>query len=125
AVRLLELPEVARRRAGERALLVAEQLRFDQLRGDRRAVDADERPLAPRAALVDRARDELLARAGLAKAAHTRLGRRDAVHLRHDALHRLARPHQLVAADAAAQLPVLLLEPREPQRVLDRQQQLV
>ena len=30
-----------------------------------------------------------------------------------------------MAADAAAQLPVLLLEPREPQRVLDRQQQLV
>src|SRR5712671_2372951 len=61
AVGLLELAEVARGRPGERALLVAEQLRLDELGRDRRAVDGDERPLAARAALVDRARDELLA----------------------------------------------------------------
>ena len=36
-------------RAGERPLLVAEQLRIDQLVGDRAAIDADERPAGPAA----------------------------------------------------------------------------
>ena len=39
----LELADAARDRAGEGALLVAEQLGFEQVLGDRRAVDRDER----------------------------------------------------------------------------------
>ena len=41
-------------RAGERAALVAEQLALDQLLGNRRAVDLDERAVPPAAARVDR-----------------------------------------------------------------------
>ena len=40
AGRLLELADAARHRAGEGALLVAEQLGFQQVLRDRRAVDA-------------------------------------------------------------------------------------
>ena len=47
--------------AGERALLVAEQLALEQRLGDRRAVDRDERERRARAELVDRLRDQLLA----------------------------------------------------------------
>ena len=42
AVRQLELAELARRRAGERAALVAEELALEQLARQRRAVDRDE-----------------------------------------------------------------------------------
>src|SRR5436309_2075534 len=42
AVGLLELADLLLGRAGERPLLVAEELRFDQLLGNRRAVDLDE-----------------------------------------------------------------------------------
>ena len=43
AVRFLELADAARDRAGERALLVAEQFGFEQVLGDRGAIDRDER----------------------------------------------------------------------------------
>src|SRR3989442_4358149 len=49
----LELPLLSLMRAGERTLLVAEQLRLDQRVRDRAAVDADERPLAAGAQLMD------------------------------------------------------------------------
>ena len=42
----LEAPELPLHRARERALLVAEQLRFQQRLGQRAAVDLDERPAA-------------------------------------------------------------------------------
>ena len=61
AFRLLEAPGGARLRAGEGAALMAEQLRFDQVARDRRHVDGDERPVAPLAVVMQRARDELLA----------------------------------------------------------------
>src|SRR5439155_22887477 len=70
AVGELEAALLPPRRAGERALLVAEQLRLEQRLGQRRTVLRDERPAAPRRARVDRARDELLARAALALDEH-------------------------------------------------------
>src|SRR5581483_9001629 len=106
AVRLFELSEVTRRGAGEGALLVAEQLGFDQLGGHGGAVDGHERAVPARALVVNGARDELLARAGLAENADARLARADPIDLRHHALHGAARPDDLVAADAAPQLPV-------------------
>src|SRR5262249_61018428 len=69
AVGLLELAEMSCRGAGERAFFVAEQLRLDQLGGNRRAVDADERTIASAAALVDGPRHQLLDGPGLAEAA--------------------------------------------------------
>ena len=66
AVGLLELADLLLGRAGERALFVAEQLRLDQLLGNRRAVDLDEALAAAQAVAMDRARHELLADAALA-----------------------------------------------------------
>ncbi len=56
-----EQPFLVHRRAGERPLLVAEQLRLDQVLGDGRTVDLDERGLGTLAVVVDRVGDELLA----------------------------------------------------------------
>src|SRR5690606_1951225 len=61
AVGLLELADRPADRAGERALLVPEQLALDQLAGNCRGVDGNEGPVLARAELVDRFRDELLA----------------------------------------------------------------
>src|SRR4051812_13631252 len=52
--------------AGKRALDVSEELTLDQTGGDGAAVDLDQRARAARSAIVDRARYQLLARAGLA-----------------------------------------------------------
>ena len=75
AVGLLELPDLPLGGAGERALLVAEQLRLDELFRNRRAVDLHEALAAARADAMDRARDELLADAALALQQHGRVRR--------------------------------------------------
>ncbi len=79
AVGELEPPELLLDRTGERALLVAEQLALEQRLGQRGAVDLDERAVRAPAQAVDRARDQLLARAGLARDEHGRVGRRNAL----------------------------------------------
>src|SRR5258706_13027408 len=56
AIRELEAPGLRRRRAGERALLVPEQLALDERRGKRGAVHLDHRALGTLAARVNRAR---------------------------------------------------------------------
>jgi hypothetical protein len=94
ARRLLEPAGAARLRAGERAALVPEQLRLDQLARDRRHVDRDERRRPPPAELVDRARDQLLASPRLARDQHRQIVRD---HPRDDAidlLHRRRAPDQ-------------------------------
>ena len=70
AVRLLEAPAAHGVRARERAPLVAEQFRLQQLRGDRRGVERDERAIGARAVPVQCARDQLLAGAGLSGHEH-------------------------------------------------------
>jgi hypothetical protein len=47
--------------AGERPARMTEQLRLDEVVGQRRAVDVAESPIAARAQLMNRARDQLLA----------------------------------------------------------------
>src|SRR4029079_1115936 len=66
SLRGFEATDLARHRAGESARLVSEPLALDQSGRKRRAVDRHQRATSPLAALVDRAGDELLARAGLA-----------------------------------------------------------
>src|SRR5262245_12460643 len=66
APRELEPALLARVRAGERAALVTEQLRLEQRLGQGGAVDLDERHRPARRVVMNRMRDELLARAGLA-----------------------------------------------------------
>ena len=61
AVSLLEASAAQRIRARERALLVAEQLRLEQLGGEGRGVERDERLHRSRTVAVQRARNEFLA----------------------------------------------------------------
>ena len=87
---------------GERAFPMAEQFGFDQLFRQRGAVDEDERLVRPRAALVDEAGDEFLARAAFAFDQDGHVAARD--FLRH-ADH---ATHGLVVADQQAGLGALL-----------------
>ena len=93
---LLDAARLGRDGAGERAALVAEELRFEQLVGQRRAVDGDERAVAAPRGVVDEPRDDFLAGARLAGEQHRRLGLRHARGLRQHVLPLLA-----VADDAA------------------------
>src|SRR5690606_35942553 len=74
SVRKLEAADAVAQRAGERALHVAEELALEEIARDRGAVHADQRPLATRARVVDRARDQLLAGARLARDQHGGVG---------------------------------------------------
>ena len=107
------LPCVVLIGAGERALLVAEELALEQLLGNGRAVDGLEARLGAAAQVVHGPCEQFLAGAALAEDQHRRVGRR---HLLDHATHLL---HRLVAGDEAgercaraciAQLLVLLLE---------------
>ena len=73
-VRELETADPHGCRARESASLVPEQLAFDERRRERAAVDRDERPAPAATSAVDRACDELLARAGFAGHQHRRVG---------------------------------------------------
>ena len=79
-LRELELADALAAGAGERAALVAEQLAFQQLGRQRRAVHLDERLRAPRRAAVQLARDDFLADAALAAQQHADVAVGDAVH---------------------------------------------
>ena len=87
AVALLELADAAAVGAGEGALLVAEQLAFQQVLRDGGAVEGQERCFAPGAVLVDGPGDQFLAGAALAGDQHGDVLGRDAadglVHLAH------------------------------------------
>src|SRR5262249_54016635 len=88
AVGELEPPDLALGGAGERALLVTEELALEGRLGERGARRADERPARAPAAVVDRRRAHLLARARLAGDEHRRIGRR---HLGDEALELAGR----------------------------------
>ena len=88
-------------RAGERALLVAEDLALEQRLGNRGAVDGDERERRARAQLVDGLRDELLARPRLAPDEHRRRRRRRLLD------HAIERSNPGAVADDAAEAALL------------------
>ena len=88
ALGLLEAPAAQALRAGERAALMAEELRLEQVLGNRRRVDRDERPGHPRAVAMKRARDEFLAGTGLAGDEHGRTRLRQAADGAKHFLHR-------------------------------------
>src|SRR5437879_3770819 len=90
----LELPGLSLMGTGERALLIAEELRLDQGVRDRTAVDGDKRLLASGTELMDRPRDEFLAGAGLAldEACEARVGH--SPDLLDNLLHLSSRAHQ-------------------------------
>jgi len=86
-------------RAGERAALIAEQLRLQQVMRNRPAVDRDERPLAAAGTLVNRERRQFLAGARLAGDEYARVGLRDLADRAEQLLHRLAVADHAVLAD--------------------------
>src|SRR5204862_1385433 len=89
-IRALEAAGLLLRGAGERAALVTEQLALDEVLGNRRAVELDERfPRAPRQAM-DRLGHQVLARAVLAGDEHLGLRRRHAPHVGEQLLNRRA-----------------------------------
>src|ERR1043165_3114645 len=80
---------------GERTAFGTEEQRLGERRSDRSTVDDDERLLPPRARVMDRLRDELLAGAGLAFDEDGELGGRDLRELREELAHAEARSIEL------------------------------
>ncbi len=100
----LEPPELPPDRAGERAALVAEELGLEEPLRDRRARDRDEGLLAAGRAVVDRARDELLAGPGLAEHEDRRVGGGDLADLLEHPVDRLARADEPVGIARPAEV---------------------
>src|SRR5207247_10460414 len=80
---------------GEAPARMAEELALEEPLRYGRAVDRDERPGAPPAPAVERARDQLLARTALAGNEHRRIGGDDALEQVVDSLHGRAGAEQL------------------------------
>ena len=91
-------------RAGEGALLVAEQLAFEQAGRNGGAVQLDERAAAAAAQVVNRAGDQLLAGAGFAVNEHGRIGRRDGLDLLQHLPERRALADDLLEVELGADL---------------------
>src|SRR5258708_23206517 len=70
--------------AGEGALLMPEQLTFEEPCGNRRAVELDEGALSPGTQLMNGAGDQFLARARFASNEHGGVGRSDGFDLFQD-----------------------------------------
>jgi len=99
-MRQLEPPALRRPRVGERAPLAAEQLALDEQGRKRRAVDDDERLIAPLAATMKGPGDELLAGAGFTGQQDRRIRLGNAV----DARQHI--PKTIAVADDGVPFPV-------------------
>ncbi len=124
AVRLCELADMFLGRAGEGALLVAEQDQLDQRLGQRATIDGDERLASPFGAALDRARHQLLADAGFAFDEDGNVRLRGALGEPHRARHQFGAADNVAKAEfarcPARGAPQLVLERVDPERVLDR-----
>ena len=114
AVGLLEAADALLVGAGEGALLVAEQLRLEQVLLQRRAVHLDEVAARAQRVVVDRAGDQLLAGARFAADQHRRVALRDLLDDREHRLQRAAR-----ADDPVEVVDVLLRVPEVLDLVLE------
>ena len=103
AVGLLEAADALLVGAGERPLLVAEQLRLEQVLLQRGAVDLDEVAPGAQRVVVDGAGDQLLAGAGLAADQAGRVALGDLLH------HRQHRLQRAAGADDAVEVVDVLL----------------
>ena len=103
---LLEPPDPPFVRAGERPLLVAEQFALQQRGGKPGAMDGHQRLLGPRAQVVDRLGDHLLARAGFPLDEHRRARRRHLLHQLEHRPHPRRLPDHVLQPKTSVQLPV-------------------
>src|SRR5712692_10057323 len=125
ALRHLEQDFLVHRRAGERALLVAEELRLDEILRDGRAVDLDERPFGALAVVVHRVGDQLLAGAVLALDENVRFAGRHALDQLEEILHLPALADDILELVAVLQLGLELLVLVDERLLLDRFLELV
>ncbi len=124
-----ELAALAGRRAGERAAHVPEELRLEQGLRNRGAVHLDERHLALRAVIVDRARDHLLAGSGFPRDEDRALRSRDDFGRADDVLHPPAAAHEAVVIEVrvalADEISMLGAKPLMIERAADDDEELV
>ena len=129
AHRGFELALLAVLRAGEGALLVAEQLAFDQGLRQRAAVDHHERVVAPRAQAVDGAGHQFLSGAAFALDQHGGIDSGHRFDLLAHVAHRVAHADQLAERVVFGQLlpqqPVLPFQPVLLQRVARHHRKVV
>src|SRR5207245_8673773 len=109
-------------RPGEGALLVPEELRVEEGFRKRRAIDRQERAIAPGPAEMERARDELFARAALALDEHRDVRLRRAIEDR-DGPANLGRASDDVAVARGDLVLIRLPEPLELRRSLPQRTQ--
>ena len=122
AIGLLKFADFVFGGAGEAAFHVAEQLGFDQLLGNRRAIDFDKCPVAAQARGVQRARDQFLARAAFPVDQDAPVGGSRQRDLLAQSAHRNGIALQLrAAAEFLAKLPVFLRQAVNFERILDDQ----
>src|SRR5438270_8113570 len=122
AVGELELSFPLVDRAGEGALAMTEQFRLDQLFGNRRAVDVDERLIGARRQSMQRSRDDLFAAAVFAVDQHAARRRRRAANLLLEFFHRLAfADEQLFERELATQIANLFAQLAIGERVIHGQ----
>src|SRR5262249_10542327 len=116
-------------RAGERAAHVAEELRLEQRFRNRAAVQRDEAVHAPRAALMNGARDDFLARTRFARDQDRAARRRDRLEQLEQQLHRPALADDSLEAvplfELRTQVRVLGFQPPLLERGIEHVQQLV
>ena len=103
-MRQLETADARVDGAGERALHVAEQLRFRQPLGNRGGVEGNEPLVGARAVMVNGPRDELLAGARFALDQHGAVHRGDQLERREQLLHRAVAADDVVEPETVAQL---------------------
>src|SRR4051794_10948228 len=123
AVGQLELAFAVIDRAGERAFAMSEQLRLDQLLGDRGAVDVDEWMLGALRETVQRPRNDFFSTAVLAGDEHAAVRRRGGAHLFIELLHRIAlADQQLFQREMAVKIAHLIAQLAIHERVIDGEQ---
>ena len=111
-VRLLEPSDTPLFRSRERAALMSKQFAFQQRLRNRRAINCHERRLSAVAVLIDRPRDQFLARACFAADEHVHWLRRNAPDFFVNCLHRGTLANQRVSRRrCAAQLNRLRHQP--------------
>src|SRR5262245_954880 len=126
AVGLFELADLFLRRSRKRSLLVAEQLRLDQLFRNSRAIDLNEPLAAPQAVAVDRSSHELFADPALALNQHGGICWRSPANGRHHLLQgRTVADHLVADFNGPLERSVLVAEPSMLQRIIDSDEKAV
>ena len=120
AVERLEQAFLRAHGARKGALLVTEQLGLEHVLGHGAAIDDGEWLVAPRARLVNGAREQFLAGAALARDEHPRIGAGHHVRLRQLVFHQLA-----AGDDRGAPILVDVREPRDLERLLHMIEQVL